>query len=127
MRVMTDDTEAGAAKLPLNTDKFHALTRQVFSTYTKLDAALAHTLRLSGDMVETAGEIGLEADVGQALFNELTKCVDTIVLSRQQFLKAHRRAHVIRKRTTVGWEGCPFGFDGEPAVAHSAPALRSVA
>lgn len=114
--------------LPLAREKFVSLTEQLFGGYAKIDAALAHTFRLAGEMVETADEIGLEPQIGQALFADLTRCADSIVLSRQQFLKVHRRAHKIRQSTTVGWEGCPFFFDGEPPVTATAPTpLRSVA
>ncbi|NWK94349.1 hypothetical protein DM806_01340 [Sphingobium lactosutens] len=113
--------------LPLDRDRFLTLTESVFGTYTHIDAAMAHTLRLAGDMVETAGEIGLEPNVSQSLFNDLTSCLGTMLLSRQQFLKVHRRAHAIRKRTTVAWEGCPYTIDSEPATSSVPVQLKVVA
>lgn len=110
--------------LPVTHERFISLSDQILGTYNRIDKALAHTLRLSSELVETADEMGLEPQVGQALFADLTNCVGSMVLSRQQFLKVHRRAHSIRKNTTVAWEGCPFAFDGEPATI---PVLKAVA
>ncbi|WIW90463.1 hypothetical protein K3M67_20840 (plasmid) [Sphingobium sp. V4] len=112
--------------LPLDRDRFLTLTESVFGTYTHIDAAMAHTLRLAGDMVETAGEIGLEPNVSQSLFDDLKNCIGTLLLSRQQFLKVHRRAHSIRQRTTVAWEGCPYTIDGEPATSAAPVQLKAV-
>lgn len=100
--------------LPLSREKFLDLTNQMFGAYRHIDTALAHTLRMTSDMVETAGDIGLQPESGQLLFDDLSACLTRMVETRRQLLSAHRRAHVIRKRTTQAWEGCP-PLSAEPA------------
>lgn len=109
--------------LPLSDERFQSITNQIFGTYANIDTALAHTLRLSGDLVETAQEIGLEPNVSQALFADVSVCLGTMLQTRKEFLKVHRRAHSIRSRTTKAWEGCPFSLDEEPVAP---PVLRAV-
>lgn len=108
-------------QMPVTHERFLHLTAQISGGYSKLDTALAHTLRMAGDMVETAEQMGLSPQVGQALFTDLARCTDAIIQSRSQFLKAHRRAHKIRRSTTVAWEGCPIFSELDQADAESSP------
>jgi|DeeseametaMP0747_FD_contig_21_552966_length_684_multi_5_in_0_out_0_1 hypothetical protein len=101
-------------KIELSREDFHALTGQLFGAYHKLDDALAHTLQMAGEMVRTASQSGLQPESGQLLFDDITSCLDTMVASRKQLVKAHRRAHVIRMRTTQAFEGCPPPYAAEP-------------
>lgn len=108
---MSEDQESlfssADRKIHLSRDEFFALTGQIHGAYRRLDEALAHTLEMAGDMVRSAARNGLQPESGQLLFDDLTSCVGTMVESRRRLVKAHRRAHVIRLRTTQAMEGCP--------------------
>jgi hypothetical protein len=91
----------------LSREDFLALTGKLNGAYRHLDAALAHTLEMAGDMVRVASKNGLQPETGQLLFDDLTSCLGTMVQTRSQLVKAHRRAHVIRGRSTQAMEGCP--------------------
>jgi hypothetical protein len=100
--------------------QFVSLTTQVKEVYERIDGALVETLRLNAEMIRTAQQIGLEPEVGQRLFSELSACVDTMMTSRQQMVAAHTRATAIRMRTNQAarGDGCwPWpgggGIDGE--------------
>lgn len=93
--------------LHLSREDFHALTGKLNGAYHRIDEALAHTLEMAGDMVRVASKNGLQPESGQLLFDDLSACLGTMVQTRKSLVKAHRRAHVIRLRTTQAMEGCP--------------------
>lgn len=101
---------ARAAESPLHLDrqKVVHLTRKVNETYAKLDATLAHTLRLSADMIETSTEMGLEPETGQKLFMKFNKFISTLSEGRAELIAAHLQATRIRLRTNQAEtsEGC---------------------
>lgn len=74
---------AANTSLKLSDARFLQLTAQVRQVYERIDGALAQALRLNADMIETAQEIGLEPEVGQKLFVDLTECVGTMMQSRE--------------------------------------------
>ncbi len=118
---------AAQSELKLGNQRFLELTGQVKTVYDRIDGALAQTLRLNADMIETAQEIGLEPEVGQKLFVELNDCVGTMMMSRDKMVAAHTRATGIRMRTdqAARADGCwpwPTGSAEEKVAA-----LRSVA
>ncbi|HEX7857680.1 MAG TPA: hypothetical protein VF503_28725 [Sphingobium sp.] len=125
---MSHETRAArAAKSELQLDecRFLQLTQDLKKAYEQIDGALAQTLRLNADMVDTAQEIGLEPEIGQKLFLDLTDCIGTMVDTRQKMVAVHTRATAIRMRTSQAAraDGCwpPIGASEE------APTLRSVA
>ncbi|MCH4150611.1 MAG: hypothetical protein LKF30_01470 [Sphingobium sp.] len=117
---------AANTSLKLSDARFLQLTAQVRQVYERIDGALAQALRLNADMIETAQEIGLEPEVGQKLFVDLTECVGTMMQSREKMVAAHTRSTGIRMRTSQAAraDGCwPGGITNEPVVTH----LRTVA
>jgi len=118
---------AAHSQLKLSDQRFLQLTTQVKQVYDRIDGALAQTLRLNADMIETAQEIGLEPEVGQKLFVDLNECVGTMMVSREKMVAAHTRATGIRMRTdqAVRADGCwPWlsGSAEEPTVTRLRPA-----
>ena len=59
---------AEAAELYLGHKRFLELNGQLRETYERLDGTLAHALRMTAAMIDTAQEIGLEPERGQKLF-----------------------------------------------------------
>lgn len=100
-------------KIEMDREDFHRLTGRLFGAYQKLDDTLAHALDMASDMVRTASRSGLQPETGQLLFNDVAQVVDTIVASRKQLVKTHRRAHVIRMRSTQAFEGCPPPYSAD--------------
>lgn len=118
---------AAQSQLNLSDQRFLTLTTQVKQVYDRIDGALAQTLRLNADMIETAQEIGLEPEVGQKLFVELNDCVGTMMVSREKMVAAHTRATGIRMRTSQAAraDGCWPWLSGnidEPKITHLRPA-----
>lgn len=102
------------AKMILGRENFLRLTRQMNNTYVKLDETLAHTLRMTADMIDTAQQIGLEPERGQKLFKRLAKCSDSMMATRDDVIAAHLEATRIRMRTDQAEtaDGCypyPYG------------------
>lgn len=99
---------AAKSHLVLGRANYLRLTRQMNETYVKLDAALAHTLRMAADMVDTAQQIGLEPEKGQKLFVRLAQCSESMLASRNAVVAAHLEATRIRMRTdqAVTADGC---------------------
>lgn len=90
---------AAQSELHLSEERFTSLTAQVKQVYERIDGALVQTLKLNAEMIETAQEIGLEPEIGQKLFAEITDCVGTMMTSREKMVAAHTRATGIRMRT----------------------------
>ena len=101
---------ARAAENALHLDRADTvrLTGQVNLAYEKLDAALAHTLRLQAAMIETGTKMGLEPETGQKLFKQLSQTVNSMMTSREELLASHLQATKIRMRTNQAAtsEGC---------------------
>lgn len=108
----------------LSKSEYLSLAGKMTGAYQRLDEALAHTLEMTSEMVRTASKNGLEVETGQLLFSDMAVCLDSIVQTRKHLVKAHRRAHVIRMRSTQRMEGCPPPHidDGQTVVALSAAA-----
>lgn len=117
---------AARSEMHLTDARFAALTIKVKTVYERIDGALAETLRLNADMIETAQEMGLEPEVGQKLFFELNDCVGTMMASRQKMVSAHGRATGIRLRTNQAaradgcwpWPGGGMDSDDPAARTH---------
>ncbi|CAM5449567.1 hypothetical protein ACFSUK_23235 [Sphingobium scionense] len=90
---------AAKSEMHMSDDTFFALSGQVHDAYVKLDDVLAHTLRMSADMIDTARTIGLAPEQGQKLFKRFHGCIDTMMQSREQLLGAHLEATKIRMKT----------------------------
>lgn len=101
------ELRAAQTKLVIGSEKTRHLGAQIKTAYSKLDDAIAQTLRMSADLVEAAQFIDLEPETGQKLFDELSGCTEAMFNSRQRLLTAHRRATGIRMRTdqAVAYEG----------------------
>lgn len=123
---------ARAAESPLHLDRADtaALTGQVNQAYAKLDAALAHTLRLQAAMIETGTKMGLEPETGQKLFKALNQTVNTMMVSREELLASHLQATKIRLRTNQAEtaDGClPWPPPGGGIETEANRHLRAVA
>lgn len=90
---------AANSELYLGREHFQKLSQQMKEAYQKLDGTLAHTLRMTAEMVDTANEIGLEPEKGQKLFRNLTNCSASMMNTRDELITAHLEATRIRLKT----------------------------
>ena len=127
---------ADNAELYLGHKRFVELNSALRESYSQLDSALAHSLRMAAAMVETAQEIGLEPEKGQKLFRKLQAFSGNVMSSRDDLIAVHLEATRIRMRTdqAVVAEGCypykPYGFSSDELEtgedAQPAQKLRAV-
>lgn len=119
---------AAASNLYLDDKTYGDLTQKVKEAYDRIDGALAHTLRLNADMIETAQQIGLEPELGQKLFVDFNDCIDTMMTSRQKMVAAHTRATGIRMKTNQAETGAGcWSYMRTQSSETMATPLRSVA
>lgn len=90
---------AANSELHLGRERFLQLSQQMMEAYEKLDGTLAHTLRMTAEMVDTAHQIGLEPEKGQKLFRNLTSCSNSMMNTRDELIAAHLESTRIRLQT----------------------------
>jgi hypothetical protein len=127
---------AETAELHLGHERFVELNSALRESYSRLDSALAHSLRMAAAMIETAQEIGLEPEKGQKLFRKLQAFSGNVMSSRDDLISVHLEATKIRMRTdqAVVAEGCypykPYGLTSDEPdlgeVAQPVQKLRAV-